>query len=73
HSRTLALFPPFLSFSPKISCLIPITLCLFCPQFDRIRRLKLILNLEVTMFEINPIKNRLADIAERANVLRGYL
>ncbi|MDD1794145.1 peptide chain release factor 2 [Enterovibrio makurazakiensis] len=25
------------------------------------------------MFEINPIKNRLADIAERANVLRGYL
>ncbi|NGN99480.1 peptide chain release factor 2 [Grimontia sp. S25] len=25
------------------------------------------------MFEINPIKNRLADIGERANVLRGYL
>ncbi|MDD1784049.1 peptide chain release factor 2 [Enterovibrio sp. ZSDZ35] len=25
------------------------------------------------MFEINPIKNRLADIADRANVLRGYL
>ncbi|WP_325893835.1 peptide chain release factor 2 [Grimontia sp. NTOU-MAR1] len=25
------------------------------------------------MFEINPIKNRLADIVERANVLRGYL
>ncbi|NUY57526.1 peptide chain release factor 2 [Salinivibrio sp. EAGSL] len=25
------------------------------------------------MFEINPIKNRLADIAERTDVLRGYL
>ncbi|MGB2078431.1 MAG: peptide chain release factor 2 [Vibrio sp.] len=25
------------------------------------------------MFEINPIKNRLQDIAERTNVLRGYL
>ncbi|AEH34003.1 Bacterial Peptide Chain Release Factor [Vibrio anguillarum 775] len=25
------------------------------------------------MFEINPIKNRLQDVSERTNILRGYL
>lgn len=26
-----------------------------------------------TMFEINPVKNRIQDLTERSDVLRGYL
>ncbi len=28
---------------------------------------------EIIMFELNPIKTQLADLAERTNTLRGYL
>ncbi len=68
----LSVFYPItfcLKLTLNTSSLYLFSLC-FCkiPRFNSYATLD-----EVTMFEINPIKIRLADIAERSNVLRGYL
>jgi hypothetical protein len=43
------------------------TIPLLSPHFDKSIKEK------QTMFEINPVKNRIQDLTERSDVLRGYL
>jgi peptide chain release factor 2 len=43
------------------------TIPLLSPHFDNP------LKENQTMFEINPVKNRIQDLTERSDVLRGYL
>lgn len=43
------------------------TIPLLSPHFDESNKRN------QTMFEINPVKNRIQDLTERSDVLRGYL